>query len=141
MRIAGIASYRQRHPAGLFAGDVYAPPIDRLQFTSRRRHRHLEGLRHNSITHICVDPPYYDNVNMPNATISFIVWMKRTFGEVYPALLGNAELTPKDEEAVANVLDFATRTKDEGNLLNATTRTRCKRVFAKCIACLNATAF
>jgi putative DNA methylase len=67
----------------------------------------------DSLTHIdddtvdCVvmDPPYYDNVMYAELSDFFYVWLKRTAGRVYPELF-RRQLTPKDNEAVANASKF-----------------------------------
>ena len=59
-----------------------------------------------SIRHICVDPPYYDNVQYAECSDFFYVWLRRLLGDKYRALLGSEELTPKEEEAIASVARF-----------------------------------
>lgn len=58
-----------------------------------------------SVCHVCVDPPYYDNVIYSECADFFYVWLKRTLGARYPELF-TEELTNKDEEAVANWARF-----------------------------------
>ena len=50
---------------------------------------------------ICVDPPYYNNVQYAELSDFFYVWQKRTFRELYPDVFGR-RLTNKQDEAVAN---------------------------------------
>lgn len=73
---------------------------------SRGNASHLDHIAEGSISHICADPPYYDNVMYAECSDFFYVWMKRTLGDVYPELFTD-ELTNKDDEAVANVARFA----------------------------------
>ncbi len=50
---------------------------------------------------ICVDPPYYNNVQYAELADYFYVWQKRTFRELYSEIF-NRRLTNKSDEAVAN---------------------------------------
>jgi putative DNA methylase len=54
-----------------------------------------------SVDCIVVDPPYYENVMYSEVSDFFYVWLKRLIGDLYPEALQH-ELTPKEEEAVAN---------------------------------------
>lgn len=65
----------------------------------------LAPISDGSIAHICVDPPYYDNVMYAELADFFYVWMKRTLSDVHPQFF-HTELTNKDEEAVANKARF-----------------------------------
>ncbi|AAM02472.1 DUF1156 domain-containing protein [Methanopyrus kandleri] len=79
--------------------------------------QHLRNLGVESVDAIVVDPPYYDNVQYAELADFFYVWLKRLFG--HPTFLVTIsrsspesamefqrafsnELTPKDEEIVAN---------------------------------------
>lgn len=55
----------------------------------------------HSVDVICVDPPYYNNVQYAELSDYFYVWQKRTFRELYPDVFGR-RLTNKTDEAVAN---------------------------------------
>lgn len=59
-----------------------------------------------SVTHICMDPPYYDNVMYAELADFFYVWEKRTLGRLVPDYFHD-DLTDKDNEAVANPARFA----------------------------------
>ncbi len=59
-----------------------------------------------SITHLCMDPPYYDNVMYAELADYFYVWEKRTLGLIRPEFFPG-DLTDKDNEAVANNARFA----------------------------------
>lgn len=50
---------------------------------------------------ICVDPPYYNNVQYAELSDYFYVWQKRIFKTLYPDLFSR-RLTNKNDEAVAN---------------------------------------
>lgn len=80
-------------------------PVDRLQFTQGPA-QHIESVPAQSVTTIVVDPPYYRNVMYAECSDFFYVWMKRTIGDEY-AKWFSAQLTDKDEEAVANDARFA----------------------------------
>lgn len=65
-----------------------------------------------SVEIICVDPPYYNNVQYAELSDFFYVWQKRTFRELYPDFFGR-RLTNKVDEAVANpVRDGSTTNAD-----------------------------
>ena len=99
---------RLLHPTAsqpIFA-DRIDPPIQRLTVT-RGNAQNLKAIPRGSIRLICVDPPYYDNVQYAELSDFFYVWMKRALSDVHPDLLGGFEVVPKDEEAVANPARFA----------------------------------
>lgn len=50
---------------------------------------------------ICMDPPYYNNVQYAELSDYFYVWQKRTFRNLYPDMF-NRRFTNKIDEAVAN---------------------------------------
>ena len=54
-----------------------------------------------SVDLICMDPPYYNNVQYAELSDYFYVWQKRTFRDLYPDVFGR-RLTNKQDEAVAN---------------------------------------
>jgi putative DNA methylase len=66
----------------------------------------LASIDDESISCICVDPPYGANVMYAECSDFFYVWQKRTVGHLYPEWF-RSELTNKDEEAVENVARFA----------------------------------
>ena len=55
-----------------------------------------------SLAHVCMDPPYYDNVMYAELADFFYVWEKRTLGRARARVLRRTTLTDKDNEAVAN---------------------------------------
>ena len=67
---------------------------------------HLSMIKDGSHTLLCIDPPYYDNVQYAELSDYFYVWEKRTLGKVYPELFAD-ELTNKHDEAVKNKARFA----------------------------------
>lgn len=62
---------------------------------------HIEPLQDKSVDLICMDPPYYDNVQYAELSDFYYVWMKRTLKDLYPEISW-PRLSNKREEAVAN---------------------------------------
>jgi putative DNA methylase len=62
---------------------------------------HLEGLGAQSADLICIDPPYYNNVQYAELSDYFYVWQRRTLADQYPDYF-RRRLTNKEDEAVAN---------------------------------------
>jgi len=54
-----------------------------------------------SVDLICIDPPYYNNVQYAELSDFFYVWQRRTLHDLYPDLF-RRRLTNKTDEAVAN---------------------------------------
>ena len=79
-----------------------------------------------SVNVICVDPPYYNNVQYAELSDFFYVWQKRTFAELYPDIFSR-RLTNKMDEAVANpVRDGSVKEA------NAAYEQRMSEIFAEC---------
>lgn len=75
---------------------------------------------------ICLDPPYYNNVQYAELSDYFYVWQKRTFRAIYPEWF-NRRLTNKDDEAVANpVRDGCAKEADK------VYEQRMSEIFAEC---------
>ncbi|WP_330925451.1 DUF1156 domain-containing protein [Candidatus Sororendozoicomonas aggregata] len=62
---------------------------------------YLSGVSDNSVDLVCMDPPYYDNVQYSELSDFYYVWQKRTLKDLYPEI-NWPRLTNKREEAVAN---------------------------------------
>jgi putative DNA methylase len=62
---------------------------------------HMPSLANGSIDLVCIDPPYYDNVQYGELSDYFYVWQKRTLDDLYPQLF-TRRLVDKSVEAVAN---------------------------------------
>lgn len=62
---------------------------------------HLPSVEEGSVDLVCLDPPYYDNVQYAELSDFFYVWQKRTLADLYPGLFAR-RLTNKTDEAVAN---------------------------------------
>jgi len=59
------------------------------------------GLPEDSVDLVCIDPPYYNNVQYAELSDYFYVWQRRTLHDLYPELF-RRRVTNKTEEAVAN---------------------------------------
>jgi adenine-specific DNA methylase len=53
---------------------------------------------------VIVDPPYYDAIQYGDLSDFFYVWLKRSVGHLYPAVLGTP-LTPKQQEIIESRAD------------------------------------
>ncbi|MFZ5897785.1 MAG: DUF1156 domain-containing protein [Bacillota bacterium] len=73
-----------------------APPVTILHGTAADT-----GLPPRSVDLICMDPPYYNNVQYAELSDYFYVWQRRTLHDLYPAIF-RRRLTNKADEAVAN---------------------------------------
>lgn len=88
------------------------------------------SLATGSVAHICMDPPYYDNVMYAELADYFYVWEKRTLGRIVPAFFVD-DLTDKDNEAVANPARFATMGKRKNELADLDYETKMTAIFAE----------
>lgn len=62
---------------------------------------HMASVPSGSVELVCMDPPYYGNVQYAELSDFFYVWMRRTLRDHYPSMFGR-RLTNKEDEAVAN---------------------------------------
>lgn len=84
------------------------------------------AIREKEVDIICIDPPYYNNVQYAELSDYFYVWQKRTFSNLYPAFF-NRRLTNKQDEAVANpVRDGGVKEADK------VYESRMSEIFAEC---------
>lgn len=83
-----------------------------------------------SVAHICMDPPYYDNVMYAELADFFYVWEKRTLGRLVPEYFGD-DLTDKDNEAVANPARFAALGKRKKELADLDYETKMTAIFGE----------
>ncbi|MGR3869787.1 DUF1156 domain-containing protein [Streptomyces graminifolii] len=88
------------------------------------------NLEDGSIAHICMDPPYYDNVMYAELADFFYVWEKRTLGRLVPGYFRD-DLTDKDNEAVANPARFAALGRRKGELADLDYETKMTSIFAE----------
>lgn len=84
----------------------------------------------SSVTHICMDPPYYDNVMYAELADYFYVWEKRTLGRLVPDYFHD-NLTDKDNEAVANPARFAMMGKRKKALADLDYETKMTSIFSE----------
>ncbi|MFE1988277.1 DUF1156 domain-containing protein [Streptomyces mirabilis] len=86
------------------------------------------ALPDGSVSHICMDPPYYDNVMYAELSDYFYVWEKRTLGRLAPAYFHD-DLTDKENEAVANPARFAAMGKRKRELADLDYETKMTNIF------------
>ncbi|MGX1303303.1 putative DNA methylase [Streptomyces albogriseolus] len=89
------------------------------------------ALPDGAVTHVCMDPPYYDNVMYAELADYFYVWEKRTLGRLIPDYFRD-DLTDKDNEAVANPVRFAAMGKRKKELADLDYETKMASIFAEC---------
>lgn len=87
-------------------------------------------LADRSVTHICMDPPYYDNVMYAELADYFYVWEKRTLGRLVPEYF-NDVLTDKDNEAVANPARFASMGRRKNELADLDYESKMTSIFTE----------
>jgi putative DNA methylase len=83
-----------------------------------------------SVAHICMDPPYYDNVMYAELSDFFYSWEKGTLGLLLPDYF-NEELTDKDNEAVANSARFAAMGRRKKELADLDYETKMTAIFSE----------
>ncbi|MFJ7140073.1 DUF1156 domain-containing protein [Micrococcus luteus] len=83
-----------------------------------------------SVTHVCMDPPYYNNVMYAELADFFYVWEKRTLGRLVPDYFRD-ELTDKDNEAVANPARFAAMGRRKNELADLDYESKMTSIFAE----------
>lgn len=88
------------------------------------------SLADGSIVHVCMDPPYYDNVMYAELADFFYVWEKRTLGRLLPEYFRDS-LTDKDNEAVANPARFAALGKRKKELADLDYETKMTAIFSE----------
>ncbi|MGO1260535.1 MAG: DUF1156 domain-containing protein [Bifidobacterium mongoliense] len=110
-------------------GDGEAARLERQVTVMQGSAASLE-LPDGSVTHICMDPPYYDNVMYAELSDYFYVWEKRTLGRLVPGYFHD-DLTDKDNEAVANPARFATMGKRKTQLADLDYETKMTAIFTE----------
>ncbi len=91
----------------------------------------IPGVLTGSISHICIDPPYYDNVMYGELSDYFYVWHKRTWGRIVPDIF-TQDLADVDNEAIANPARFAAMGKRKTELADADYQAKMTAIFAEC---------
>ena len=130
----GIAGLIDPGPADL--GE--SAPVPRAAVTvTNANAANLASVADESYTLVCIDPPYYDNVQYAELSDYFYVWHKRTLGHVLPDLF-SAPLTNKADEAVKNKARFAavghraeSMAHDDYTLKMAAIFSECRRVLRR----------
>ena len=84
-----------------------------------------------SITHLCMDPPYFDNVMYAELADFFYVWEKRSLGRIHPEFY-HAELSDKNDEAVANPSRFESSGKRKMELAELDYQAKMTAIFSEC---------
>ncbi|MCY1655737.1 DUF1156 domain-containing protein [Dietzia sp. SL131] len=90
----------------------------------------LGGIEDKSVAHICMDPPYYDNVMYAELADYFYVWEKHTLGRLVPEYFHD-DLTDKENEAVANPSRFATMGRRKSALADLDYQAKMTAIFAE----------
>lgn len=85
------------NPVHAHFGNCPSPSVTILNQTAA----HMPQVEDKSVDLVCMDPPYYNNVQYAELSDYFYVWQKRTLRDLYPEIF-YSRLTNKREEAVAN---------------------------------------
>jgi adenine-specific DNA methylase len=88
------------------------------------------ALEAGSVVHVCMDPPYYDNVMYAELADLFYVWEKRTLGRIVPDYFSGA-LTDKENEAVANPARFASMGRRRNELADLDYEAKMTAIFGE----------
>ena len=105
--------------------------LDRLVTVTSGSATSLPDLADGSVSHLCMDPPYYDNVMYGELSDYFYVWEKRTLGMLEGSFFADS-LADKDNEAVANVSRFESAGKRKKELADLDYEAKMTAIFAEC---------
>jgi adenine-specific DNA methylase len=105
-------------------------PLQRQVTVTQGNAADMSDLSDRSVAHLCMDPPYYDNVMYAELSDFFYVWEKRTLGKVISGF--DDELTDKDNEAIANPARFASMPSRKKELADADYEAKMTAIFAEC---------
>lgn len=105
-------------------------PIDRTVRVTQGNAADMPSVASGSVCHVCMDPPYYDNVMYAELADFFYVWEKRTLGLVRPEFF-RGELGDKENEAVANPARFASMGARRGQLADADYESKMTAIFSE----------
>lgn len=86
----------------------------------------ISPVEDSSVDLVCMDPPYYDNVQYSELSDFYYVWMKRSLKDLYPEITW-PRLTNKRDEAVANPSRDGSGRKAKENY-----ESLMKEIFAEC---------
>lgn len=92
---------------------------------------HLPQIADGSIGHVCMDPPYYDNVMYAELADYFYVWEKHTLGRLVPEFF-QGDLTDKENEAVANPSRFEDMGRRKRELADLDYESKMTAIFGEC---------
>lgn len=96
----------------------------------------MSSIESGSITHLCMDPPYFDNVMYAELADFFYVWEKRTLGRIHPEFYP-ADLSDKNDEAVANPSRFESMGKRKMELAELDYQSKMTAIFSESRRVLN----
>lgn len=124
----GIAGLVAETGAEGLAGEE---PLTRSVVITQGSATRLVALEDGSVTHLAMDPPYYDNVMYAELADFFYVWEKGTVGRVRPEFFREDE-TDKDNEAVANPARFLAMGRRKSELADLDYEAKMTAIFAEC---------
>ncbi|GAA2619258.1 DUF1156 domain-containing protein [Actinomadura fulvescens] len=105
--------------------------LDRQITVHQGNAANLSKVGSKSVSQVCIDPPYYDNVMYAELADYFYMWEKRTLGRIMPEFF-SGDSTDKDNEAVANPARFASLGKRKKQLADADYEAKMTAIFAEC---------
>ncbi len=104
--------------------------LDRSVTVTQGNAADLVSVASKSVAHLCMDPPYYDNVMYGELADFFYVWEKHTLGRIRPELF-SLETSDVDNEAVANPARFAALGPRKKALADADYEAKMTAIFAE----------
>ena len=109
----------------------FGRPVQRQVTVTQGNAADMDQLGDRLVAHLCIDPPYYDNVMYAELSDFFYVWEKRTLGRVMPSYF-DGEVADKDNEAIANPARFAAMGARKKELADADYEAKMTAIFAEC---------
>lgn len=106
-------------------------PLKRCVTVTQGSAASMPSIASGSIAHICMDPPYFDNVMYAELADFFYVWEKHTIGRIRPDIFPDA-VSDKDNEAVANPSRFTMAGKRKVELAELDYQAKMTAIFAEC---------
>ena len=110
---------------------AFGIPIQRQVAVTQGNAADMSQLLDRTVAHLCIDPPYYDNVMYAELSNFFYVWEKRTLGRIIPDYF-DGELADVDNEATANPARFAAMGVRKKELADADYEAKMTAIFAEC---------
>jgi putative DNA methylase len=105
-------------------------PLDRPVEVTQGGGADLQSIADGSVAHVCIDPPYYDNVMYGELADYFYVWEKGTLGRLVPDYF-DSDLSDKENEAVTNLARFAPMGKRKKELADLDYQAKMTAIFAE----------